>query len=51
MYGAKKSDQEQRAQGNAAADGFASDRCKDYFELACEDDEFGVHIPDQADDK
>jgi hypothetical protein len=24
---------------------------EDYFELACEDDEFGVHIPDQADDK
>ena len=24
---------------------------EDYFELACEDDEFGVHIPDQTDDK
>jgi hypothetical protein len=24
---------------------------EDYFELACEDDEFGVHIPDHADDK
>ena len=24
---------------------------EDYFELACEGDEFGVHIPDHADDK
>jgi hypothetical protein len=24
---------------------------EDCFELACEDDEFGVHIPDQTDDK
>ena len=24
---------------------------EDYFELACEDDEFGVHIPGHADDK
>jgi hypothetical protein len=24
---------------------------EDYLELACEDDEFGVHIPVQTDDK
>ena len=24
---------------------------EDYFELAREDDEFGVHVPDQTDDK
>jgi hypothetical protein len=24
---------------------------EDYFELACEDDEFGVHLPDHSDDK
>ena len=24
---------------------------EDYFELACEDDEFGVHVPDPSDDK